>query len=293
MLIEKVLKKAKKERAEADAQTVEKPEPEGAAGLEPVEEPPRVTGKGPPAAARQRTLELDKEFITCHRCLSEASTPKEIESYKILRTRIHHRMKANHWRTVMITSPGAGEGKTLTAVNLAISFAKAYDQTVLLVDCDFRRQSIHKCLGYADSPNLIDHILDQVPLQDTMVRIGGQDLVVISGERVVMDSAEILGSPQMMHLVGEMKNRYKDRIILFDLPPVLYNADSLAFAPWVDGILIVVSAGKTSMKELKTALNGLPWEKFLGYAFNRSTISTNGYYKYNYYSTERLKPKNR
>ena len=87
----------------------------------------------------------------------------------------------------------------------------------------------------------------------------------------------------MTHLVGEMKNRYKDRIIIFDLPPVLYTADALSFAPLVDGILMVVATGRTSMKDLKKALDTLPWEKFLGYAFNRSRVSTNGYYKHHYY----------
>lgn len=116
-----------------------------------------------------------------------------------------------------------------------------------------------------------------------MVRAGEEKLVVISGPRTLEGSAELLGSPQMKDLVNEMKHRYQDRMIIFDLPPALFTADGMAFEPWVDGILMVVASGKTSMKEVQKAIDGLPREKILGFALNRSNLHANGYYKHNYY----------
>lgn len=283
MLIEKALKKSKLEREKTSQTLTQKqPQPEPGTGREETARPKERLQASAAPRLRSRSLELDQCSIEGHRCLSEASGPEEIESYKILRTRLHHHMQSDGMKTLMVTSPCAGDGKTLTAINLAFSFAKFYHQTVLLVDCDLRRQNIHKSLGYADSPNLIDHLLDHVPLSDTMVRVGDEKLVVISGPRTLEGSAELLGSPQMMDLVDEVKNRYQDRIIIFDLPPILFTADAMAFEPLVDGILIVVAFGKTSMKDVQKAVDGLPREKILGFALNRSRISTNGYYNYHY-----------
>jgi non-specific protein-tyrosine kinase len=284
MIIEKALEKSKRARkaarqvpGEAAAILSETPEPvkrdSGKAGTpEPKKAPP----------PKSRSVELDPCVIEDHRCLGDLSKPEEVESYKILRTRLHQQMKHKGSKTLMITSPSAGDGKTLTAINLAFSFAKHYHQTVLLVDCDFRKQNIHKTLGYDDGPNLIDYLLDGVPLADTMVRMGNEKLVTISGNRTIQGSAELLGSPQMMELVREIKERYQDRIIIFDLPPVLFTADAMAFEPLVDAILMVVASGKTSMKDVQKAVEGLPREKILGYAMNRSNVHTNGYYKHSY-----------
>ncbi len=282
MLIEKVLEKSKHEREQAK-QALKKPNPlppppQKGASKTILPEPTAPAAEAAPALSR--SLDLDQCSIGGHRCLSEASAPEEIESYKILRTRLHHRMKSEGMKTLMITSPCSGDGKTLTAINLAFSFAKHYHQTVLLVDCDFRRQSIHKTLGYDGGPNLIDHLVDNVPLSEAMVRIGNEKLVVISGARTLEGSAELLGSPQMKDLVHEIKHRYQDRIIIFDLPPVLFTADAMAFEPWVDGILMVVRCGMTQMNDVQKAINGLPRKKILGFTLNRSNLHLSRYYKY-------------
>ena len=229
-----------------------------------------------------RLVELDQEYIYSQRCISDISNPGEIESYKILRTRLHQRMIESNWNSLMITSARDMEGKTLTAINLALSFSKHYHHTVLLVDCDFRKQNVYKYLGYSQRLNLIDHLIDKVPLNDVMVRLGKEKIVVISGERTVDSGAELLSSSQMIKLFDELKNRYKDRIIIFDLPPVLLLADALASTTWVDCILMVVQFGKTSIKDVQKSLDCLPKSKFLGFTINRSKIHKNGYYKYSY-----------
>jgi len=227
-----------------------------------------------------RVVEIDEEYIASQGCLSKISDFKVIESYKILRTRLDQSMLEKNSRSLMITSAFDTEGKTLTAINLAFSFSKHYHQTVLLVDCDLRKQNIYKYLGYSSVLNLVDYLVDDVPLSDVMIRLKNKNITIISGERTVEYGAELLSSSQMINLFNQFKNRYNDRIIIFDLPPVLLLADAIASSSWIDSILFVVQFGKTSFKDIKKSIDRLPRNKFLGFVINRSQTADNGYDKY-------------
>jgi non-specific protein-tyrosine kinase len=169
----------------------------------------------------------------------------------------------------MVTSANPGEGKTITAINLAFTFAREFKQTALLVDCDLKSQQIHERLGFASEKGLVDYLIDDAPLSDLIIWPGVEKLTVISGGNTVKDSSELLGSLGMKNLVVDMKNRYPDRYVFFDVPPLLTCADSLAFAPLVDYVLIVVQAGRTSLQDVNRALKLLPSEKILGLVMNR------------------------
>ncbi len=208
------------------------------------------------------------------------SDAPEAEYYKVLRTSIQHRTKEKGWNTIMITSVQPGEGKTLTCINLAVSFAKEFNQTVLLVDCDLKRQNIHRYLNFSFDKGIVDYLLNDCALKDLMVWPGIEKLTLISGGKTISNSAELLGSPKMKALVKEIKNRYDDRYVIFDTPPVLGWADAAAFAPLVDCILMVVEEGRTSIKDVKKALEMIPSEKFLGFVLNRRKVSGHKYYYY-------------
>jgi len=169
----------------------------------------------------------------------------------------------------MITSALPGEGKTLTSINLALTFAKQYNQTVMLVDSDLRQQKIHEYLGYESSKGLTDYLQSGTPLKDLIVWTGIEKMTVISGGNTVTASSELLSSPRMKDLVKELKSRYPDRYVLFDVAPVLVVADAMAFAPLVDCIVLVVRAGSTSIADVKQTLALLPPEKVLGFVLNR------------------------
>jgi len=173
-----------------------------------------------------------------------------------------------------------GEGKTLTAINLAFTFAREFKQTVLLVDCDLRQQKIHEYLGYPSEKGLIDYLLDDTPIADLITWPGMEKLTLISGGRTAVGSSELLGSPRMKELVDDMKNRYPDRFIIFDVPPVLSAADALAFAPMIDHILVVVRAGGTSIQDVRKSLKLIPKEKVMGLVLNREKYVPNAYNLY-------------
>jgi len=179
-----------------------------------------------------------------------------VDAFKILRTQVMHRLREHAWNVVGVTSPDEGEGKSLTAVNLAVSLAMETTQTVLLVDANLMRPSVHEFFGLDDDcPGLTDYLLDGEPLEDLLLNPGIDRFVILPGGKPVSNSTELLTSPKMVTLVQDMKHRYRSRIVIFDLPPLLHTADVLAFAPYTDALLLVVEEGKTTAEEVQRALS--------------------------------------
>ena len=222
-----------------------------------------------PQYTHSESKEIDYQTAEINKCMCLISGRPELDYYKVLRARVDQVMRKNDWNTLMITSVHPGEGKTLTAVNLAVTFAKEFSQTVLLVDADLQQQDIHRKMGYSKPESLVEYLRDNRPLSEIMVWPQIEKLTVISGETTVVDSSEILGSPRMGELVTDMKTRYDNRYILFDTPAVLNKADAIQFAPLVDGILVVVQSGRTKPQEIAKAVAMLPKEKLAGFVLNR------------------------
>jgi len=216
-----------------------------------------------------RAVQLNPATVLKNGCVGYFHEAPEAEHYRLLRTQILQRAKQKGGNTLMVTSAVQGEGKTLTAINLAFMFAKEFKQTVLLVDCDLRKQMVHEYLGYDSDKGLIDFLVDDAPVSEVMTWPGVEKMTVISGGKTTVGSSELLGSPRMKELVEEMKSRYPDRFIIFDVPPVLFTADALAFAPLVDHILVVVRAGHTVASDVKKCAQLLPREKVVGTVLNR------------------------
>ena len=233
-----------------------------------------------PSYSLSRSVRLDPNAMAERRCVGVLTDAPEMESYRVLRTGIIKRIQERGGTTIMVTSALPGEGKTLTAVNLAFAFAREFKRTVLLVDCDLRRQQIHQVMGYDSDKGIIDYLLRDVPLQELIVWPGIEKLTVISGGGTVRESSEVLGSPRMHALIVSMRDRYPDRYVLFDAPPVLSAADALALAPFMDHILLVVQAGKTPMPDINRTLQLLPKEKVLGLVLNRMEARPKTYKTY-------------
>ena len=191
------------------------------------------------------------------------------DAYKILRTQILHRMRAKSRRTLAITSPGIGDGKTTTSINLAISLARDVNQTVLLIDFDLKRPSIGRYFMGRDSLGLIDCLTGDVELADVLVNPGIERLVILPGGKRIRHSSELLSSPRVVQLVDELKSRYEDRLILFDMPPLFAGDDVIAFLPYVDAVMLVVEDGKVSHEEL-THAHELLGEKCIGMVLNKA-----------------------
>jgi protein-tyrosine kinase len=204
---------------------------------------------------RTRSLDIPLSLLRQRRVMAAYHKGPFVDAFKILRTQVMHRLRENNWNVLGVTSPGNGEGKTLTAVNLAVSLAMETTQTVLLVDANLRNPSIHEVFGLEDCMGLADYLLDNQPVEDLLVHPGIGRFVVLPGGRAISNSTEILTSPKMLALVEEFKHRYPARIIIFDLPPLLHTADVLAFSPYTDALLLVVEEGKTTAEEVQRAMS--------------------------------------
>jgi protein-tyrosine kinase len=219
-----------------------------------------------------RTVPVDREVLRRNRLIAGGGevAAAVTEGYKLLRTHVLQRTKAEGHNTLMITGPRSGEGKTLTAINLAISISQEVNQSVLLVDADLRSPSIHRYFGIRRGEGLVDYLTNGAPVSELLVQPEGlAKLVLLPGGRPTIQAAELIASPLMADLVMELKHFYPNRYVLFDLPPLLNFADSLAFAPLVDGIIVVVEAGKTSREEIERCRGMLKKFNLLGFVVNK------------------------
>ena len=207
------------------------------------------------------------------------------EEYNKLRSRIITLTQGDEfYNTLMITSTIGEEGKTLTALNLAISLAKGYDNTVLLVDADLRRPSLHRLLNLKPEVGLIQCLTENVPVGEALIKTGIGNLVVLPSGGSVSNPVELLASNKMKELVNELKTRYSDRYVIFDTPPILPFADAQVLAPAVDGSIFVVREGKAKIKDVKEAIRTLHDTNIFGFVYNDARLyakKPNYYYYYN------------
>lgn len=203
------------------------------------------------------------------------------EEYNRLRSFILTLSQGDSFRnTLMVTSALVNEGKTLTALNLSISLAREYDYTVLLVDTDLRRPSIHRYLGLQPQVGLVQCLKGEVPLSQALVKTGIGKLVVLPAGGVVSDPIELLSSNRMKEVVQELKYRYSERFVIFDSPPVLSFADAQVLANIVDGTIFVVREGVANEKQIKKALDSFHNNNLLGVVFNDANIPASEMYSY-------------
>jgi protein-tyrosine kinase len=244
---------------------------------EPVTEDRAGAGWVSPVYSQSRCLRMDMKSATENRCVAMLPDTREAEPYKVLRTQILQSTLDKKLNTLMVTSALPGEGKTLTAINLALTIARAYNQTALLVDCDLKKPSIYRYLGLPGEKGLINYLLDGSSVSDLIMWPCIEKFTVISGGRSFSESAELLGSPRMAAMLTEMKGRYPDRYVILDVPPILTGADALTFAPLVDSILVVVQSGRTPAEDVRKALDQMPSEKVLGVVLNRQKAAAKEY----------------
>ncbi len=228
--------------------------------------------------SQTRTVVVAPETLERNRVIAGMNEPAVNGAYKMLRTHVLQRMRAHGWSTLAVTSPTSGEGKSLTAVNLAISLAKEVNHTVLLVDLDLRRPSIARYFGYEPPFGLSDCLLDDVPLSEILFTPGIERLAVLPGGKSIVESSELLTAPKMVQLAREFKDRYARRTVIYDMPPILLADDLLAFSPNIDAALLVVQEGKTRKDDLRRAMAMLTGVNIIGTALNQAAAMDNSYY---------------
>jgi len=217
------------------------------------------------------------ELLESNRILSPGGG-RGAAAFRMLRTQVLQRMNANAWRMLAVFSPGSHDGKTTTAINLAINLANDHHHTVLLVDFDFRRPMLAAKLGLAPESGVDDVLCGTAKVEDCLYQPAGFDrLVVLPARNTLAHSSELLAGPRCRDLVLELHHRYADRIVVFDLPPVLEADDALAFAPLVECGLVVVAEGRTRRADLVRTIELLTKTPLVGTVLNRAADAPSGY----------------
>lgn len=231
--------------------------------------------------SRSRVVPIQAQAIAKYGLLGPGAVGAVAHSMKMLRTQTLQRMQQRGWNTLAVVSPTPDDGKTFTAINLAIAIAGNEGLTALLVDLDLRRPAVHKRFGFEPAVGVEQCLRGERSLADALVNPEGYErLLVLPGLAPVEHSSELLASERAKRVISEIKARYPNRIVIYDLPPVLGTDDALAFLPQVDAALVVVGNGRTRREDLQRCLELLRDIPVLGTVLNGSTREANSRYSY-------------
>jgi Mrp family chromosome partitioning ATPase len=199
--------------------------------------------------------------------------------YKMLRTQVLRRMAQLGANTLAVLSAGKGEGKTLTAINLAIAVAADTRHTAMLVDLDLRCPCVARRIGFDPQVGIEDCLQGRRPIYEAMVRISGYErLTVLPARARTEQSSELLAGPRTGEMLHELRTRYANRILIIDLPPVLLADDALAFSRHVQAGLLVVAECRSDREGVKRSLALLEKLPIVGTVLNRSRDRIDAYY---------------
>jgi capsular exopolysaccharide synthesis family protein len=215
-------------------------------------------------------IEVPARLLERHRIAVATNNAKAADAFRLLRTQLLMQMRRNGWQTLAVTSPNQGAGKSTVSLNLAISFGMEVDYTALLVDADLRDPYLRTMLELAPGPGLGDYLVGEARLEDLLIHPNIGNLVVLPGGAPVENTAELMGSPMMVEMVRELRSRYPNRLIVFDVPANLSGADSLALSSYIDATILLVEEDRTTPDEVERACDLLRHGNLIGIVLNKS-----------------------
>jgi Mrp family chromosome partitioning ATPase len=221
-----------------------------------------------PAYTETIVAPLDARRMNEERLVADALGHPVSDTYSLLRTQVLQRLRANNMNSLAVTSPESGAGVTTTAANLALAIALDVNQTVLLVDLNLRDPGIAQKFRITPPAGIDDYLHGDAELKDCFVSPGVPRLVVLGARIPNGEAAEVLSSPRMAALARELRSRYHDRIIIYDLPPLIPSGDTLGFLPNVEAVLLVARSGKTTKSELEKSARLLGQKPVVGTLLN-------------------------
>ncbi|MFU8817196.1 MAG: CpsD/CapB family tyrosine-protein kinase [Pseudomonadales bacterium] len=217
-----------------------------------------------------RRVRLNEALLEKNRVIASQHDDHRVETYRKLRTRVLQTLDRNGWSTLAITSPLEDAGKTLTAVNLAISLSHEVNHTVMLVDLDLKSPGVHTTLGVDVEWGLVDVVTGRVGLEHALFNPSMPRMVVLPGKPLGRHSSEVLTSPGMKAMLREITTRYASRLVVFDLPPLLRNDDALLFTPFADATLLVVEDGVNTPDEVERSQQMMQHANLIGTILNKA-----------------------
>lgn len=264
-------------------------------GVAPVVDAPSLQYVPPtrfsPGASGVREVRLNREHLENERIIAFDRLDERSKSFDMLRTQVLQTMDTQHAQILAVTSPTAGCGKTLNAVNLAMAIARHPERSVLLIDLDLNGPQVSQRIGIDCEVGLIDVLEGKVAYQDALVqaRIGSTDLLVLPSKGSRAGTQEWPSARTLAALLKDLKQEDRARTIILDMPPLLSGDEVISMLPYVDSVLFVVSAGKTTKDHLKECSKHLHASSLVRVVLNQSPEP--GITAYGSSGAETIKPK--
>jgi Mrp family chromosome partitioning ATPase len=199
-------------------------------------------------------------------------------AYRMVRTRILQRTRSRGWTALGVTSPGASEGKSTTALNLALAIAREKNNNVFLLDLDMRNPSVCSHLGVKPEHELLDFFKSNVAPDKIFFNIGIDGLALAGSTRGTTDASELLATSKLEELLAYVRSICPTPMIVVDLPPVLSTDDALIVGPKLDATLMVITEGKTRRDGIQQAIDHMSEFNVAGIILNRSSQGVSDYY---------------
>jgi len=231
------------------------------------------------AVIRTPPIPVDPLGLERERVLPPGASGPYGPAYRMLRTQVLKRLGQLGANSLAVVSPGAADGKTLTAINLAITIAAAEGRTALLVDFDLRNPNVHRRFGFEPEVGVEECLESRRPVHEALVKVEGYErLTLLPARNRVELSSELLNAARVAEVVGEMRARYSNRVLIFDLPPVLQADDALAFSQNIQAALLVVNERHTKREDVTRTLELLRDTPVIGTVLNGARTKEARYY---------------
>jgi Mrp family chromosome partitioning ATPase len=230
---------------------------------------------------QNQEIELNNVHLQSKRIISHDITDPRSRAFDMLRTQVLQSMDLKGWKTLAVTSPTPACGKTLTALNLAISIARQPDRSVLLVDLDFRKPQVAACLGLKCDEGVLSVLEGRTTLSDAIIpaRVGNLRFMVLPTASTIR-SSELISSRAMTAMLEDIKREYHSKTIILDLPPILSGDDVIAILPQMDCVLLVAAVGTTTVAQIKECNKHLQSAEVVRIALNKVLETSTDHYYY-------------
>jgi len=281
--IRQAVERAKASRLANSESPVQAP----ASSLQPQpQQPPQPANAGTAKPARSLTNEavLNGAHLELNRIISHDIANPRSKSFDVLRTQVLQSMDKKSWQIIGVTSPTPGCGKSVIAINLALSIARQPERHAFLVDMDIQKPQVANYLGieFDHGHDLVSIIEGRCDLPSAIIKasIRNEQILLLPTDRPKLNSSELMASRAMTTLLQDIRRDFRDYTVIVDLPPILTGDDVLTILPQIDCVVFVTAIGGTTVAEIKKCNKYLELTPIVQVVVNKSTDTSSAYYYY-------------
>ena len=248
--------------------------------------PPSPTQKSKPTVNRAaqaphfKDVELNWQKLEQQRIVAHNAADPRSKAFDVLRTQVLQSMDKKNWKFLAVTSPTAGCGKTVTAINLALSIARQLERSALLIDMDLPKPTVANYLGIKCQQGVRGILEGRTTLAAAIIRahIDNCELMVLPTEGPTVHSSELIASRNMGTMLQDIKQIFRSHTVIFDMPPLLLGDEVLATLPRIDGVLLVTAVGVSTVHEIEECNKHLHSTEVIRLVLNKAHAPAAKYY---------------